>query len=309
MASIELGMHTGPQNLKMDALKRLWKMGDEAGMKWISVWDHFYANPIDKREDPCFEGVASMAALASLTQNVRVGCLMFCALYRNPALLAKSIVTIDHISQGRAELGLGAGWLKEEFDDFGYEFPPIGKRLDQLEEALQVIRALFQQPKTDFAGKYHTLNAAVCAPKPLNPNLRIWVGGRGPKRTPQIAARYADGFNAPYISPDEFAQRMQVIDATCAKVGRDPKEITRSINCHFLLGADEAGIRQGKARAAKMPDDQQSGAMIGGGNEAIDLIGRYLEAGAQGLNVAFRAPIDWAAFEMYLDKVLPVFHR
>ena len=147
---IKLGLHTGPQEIEMAELLKLWKTADEGGLHWISVWDHFYANPIEESKEPCFEGVASMAALAATTKNARVGCLVFCSLFRNPGLLAKAAATIDHISNGRVELGMGAGWFKEEFEDFGYEFAPIGERLDQLEEGLQVARGLLHEGKISF---------------------------------------------------------------------------------------------------------------------------------------------------------------
>ena len=187
--SIKLGIHTGPQDLTMQELQRIWTRADEAGFHWASVWDHFYANPLQSREDPCFEAVSSMMGIAATTQNMRVGCLVFCTLFRNPGLLAKAAVTIDHLSGGRVELGLGAGWFEEEFREFGYDFPPLGKRMDQLEEAIQVIRSLLRDPVTTFKGEYYELDGAVCSPKPMNPALRIWIGGRGelpfwPRATP-----------------------------------------------------------------------------------------------------------------------------
>lgn len=306
--AIKLGIHTGPQDLSMADLMKIWRMADDAGFYWASVWDHFYANPLQDRNNPCFEAIASMTALAATTRKVRVGCLMFCSLFRNPALLAKAAVTIDHVSGGRVELGVGGGWFEEEFREFGYGFPPIGQRLDMLEEGLQIVRSLLREPVTHFKGKYYELDGAVCAPKPVNPNLRIWVGGRGPNRTPRIAAKYADGFNAPYLSPEDFKNRMEVLDRHCDKIGRDPKAITRTINVHFLMGADEAGIKRGRERLDAMPDTHRGGGVVGNAQEAIDLIGEYERAGAEGLNIAFRAPLDWDAYQAYIDNVLPVFH-
>ena len=187
--AIKLGIHTGPQDLSIDELERIWTRADEAGFHWISVWDHFYANPLVSRENPCFEGVAAMAALAARTRNVRVGCLVFCSWFRSPGVLAKAAVTIDHLSRGRCELGIGAGWFEQEFRDFGYGFAPLGERLDHLEETLTVVRSLLRDEKTDFKGRYHQLDGAVCSPRPYNPNLRLWVGGRGERRTPRLAAR------------------------------------------------------------------------------------------------------------------------
>jgi F420-dependent oxidoreductase-like protein len=269
LMAIKLGVHTGPQDLSMDELQRVWKRADEAGFYWIPVWDHFYANPLRERSDFCFEAVATMAALASLTSRVRVGCLVFSTLFRNPGLLAKAAVTIDHISGGRCELGLGGGWFEEEFREFGYGFPPIKERLDQMEEAVQIVKSLFEEPVTHFTGRYYDLQGAVCAPKPVNGTMPIWIGGRGPKRTPRMAAQYADGFNMPYVSPQEFTQRTQRVDAVCEKLGRDPASIKRSVNLHFLMGADEAGARAAREGLMKFPPDRRQGAVTGTAPEVV----------------------------------------
>lgn len=303
--SIKLGIHTGPQDLAMAELLRLWKRADESGFHWISVWDHFYANPLRARENPCFEGVAAMAALAAVTSNVRVGCLVFCALFRNPGLLAKAATTIDHISGGRAEIGVGAGWFAEEFQDFGYPFPPIGERLDQLEEALPIIRSLWRDPVTNFSGKYYDIKGAVCGPKPMNPKMRLWVGGRGEKRTPRIAARFADGFNMPYLPPAAVKERLASLTAACGRIGRDPAELETSVNVHFQMSARTGDANKTEAQPAHVV----AGALIGGPQQAIDRIGEYVDAGVQGLNIAFRPPIDWDALEAYISEVMPVFQR
>ncbi len=301
---IQLGVHTGPQDLSMEDLQRVWRMAEDGGLYWASVWDHFYANPLKNRADPCFEGVASLAALAASTTRLRVGCLVFCALFRNPALLAKAAVTIDHLSAGRVELGLGAGWFEEEFREFGYPFPPLGERLDQLEEALQVVRSLLREETTTFKGRYYQLDGAVCAPKPRNPKLRIWVGGQGRRRTPELAARYADGFNTPYLSPEDFAARMETLDRACEAVGRNPGEITRSVNVGFYLSDDPEVMAKRKAELAHLGT---GGLLLGSTEQAVDRIGEYERAGAQGLNIAFRPPIDWDAYQAFLEDVAPKF--
>ncbi len=302
--AIQLGIHTGPQNLSIEDLQKIWRMAEEGGLYWASVWDHFYANPLKERSDSCFEGVASMTALAATTQRLRVGCLVFCALFRNPALIAKAAVTIDHLSGGRAELGLGAGWFEEEFREFGYDFPPLGERLDQLEEALQVVRSLLRDESTTFKGRYYQMDGAVCGPKPVNPTLRLWVGGRGEERTPRIAARYADGFNTPYLSPEEFASRMETLDSACDEIGRDPAEITRTVNVGFYLSDDPQVMEKRKAELAHLGT---GGLLLGSTQQAIDRIGEFERAGAQGLNIAFRPPIDWEAYQAFLDEVAPKF--
>lgn len=306
---IKLGLHTGPQEIEMAELLKLWKTADEGGLHWISVWDHFYANPIEESKEPCFEGVATMAALAATTKNVRVGCLVFCSLFRNPGLLAKAAVTIDHISNGRVELGLGGGWFKEEFEDFGYSFPPIAERLDQLEESLQVMQGLLHEGKITFKGKYYEFNDAVCTPRPVQKKLRIWVGGRGPKRTPRIAAQYANGFNLPYLSPEEFKDRNDKVTQFCDKFARDPADIERTINVGFYMGADEAAAERNKKGLDRFDESRRAGMLTGTPAQVVDRIGEYLENGAQGLNVAIRPPVDWDAFQAYLEEVVPKFHN
>lgn len=301
---IQLGVHTGPQDLSMADLQRVWRMADEGGLYWASVWDHFYANPLKDRNNPCFEGVAALAALATTTQNLRVGCLVFCALFRNPGLIAKSAVTIDHLSGGRVELGLGAGWFEEEFREFGYDFPPLGERLDQLEETLEVVRSLLRDETTTFKGRFYELDGAVCAPKPINPKLRLWVGGQGALRTPRIAARFADGFNTPYLSPEVFSERMTVLDQACEAIRRDPAEITRTANVGFYLSDDPQVMEQRKAELAHVGTE---GILLGSPQHAIDRIGEYERVGAQGLNIAFRPPIDWDAYQSFLEDVAPKF--
>ncbi|MEM6705147.1 MAG: TIGR03560 family F420-dependent LLM class oxidoreductase [Acidobacteriota bacterium] len=298
MAQLKIGIHTGPQNVSMEELLALWRRADEAGFHWISVWDHFYANPLQSRQDPCFEGVASMATLAAVTERVRVGCLVFCALFRNPALLAKAATTIDHVSGGRAELGLGAGWFEEEFHDFGYDFPPLGERLDQLEEALEVTRSLLRDEETNFEGRYYELSGAVCSPKPVG-DVRLWVGGRGRKRTPALAARFADGFNMPYLSPEDAAERLDTLHAECEQSDRDVAEIETSVNVGYYLG---------RAGASGPPEHLAGGALVGSSQQAIDHLGAYVDAGLDGVNLAFRPPIDRDDFERFIDDVLPVFH-
>ncbi len=300
--SFKLGIHTGPQDLTMAELKRLWKRADDAGFSWASVWDHFYANPLQSRDDPCFEGVASMAALAATTRNLRVGCLVFCGLFRTPGMLAKAAVTIDHLSEGRAEIGIGAGWFEEEFRDFGYDFPSLGKRLDQLEEVLQIVRSLWREERTDFDGEYYQLSNAHCSPKPFNPDMRLWVGGRGEKRTPAMAAKYADGFNMPYLSPQEVAARLETLERQCEAGGRDPGEIETSVNLGFYMSAQ--GV---PSKLEEVPAHFREGSLIGSPEQAVERLQQYRDAGIGGVNIAFRPPVDWEAFEAYIEQVMPAF--
>jgi alkanesulfonate monooxygenase SsuD/methylene tetrahydromethanopterin reductase-like flavin-dependent oxidoreductase (luciferase family) len=294
--ALKLGIHAGPQNLPMPDLSRLWRRADEAGFHWVSVWDHFYANPLKSRHDPCYEAVAAMTALAAQTRNVQVGCLVFCSLFRHPAVLAKSAVTIDHVSGGgRTNIGVGAGWFKEEFEEHGYRFAPIGERLDQLEEGVAVMRSLWRDPVTRFKGGYYELDGAVGNPRPLNGDIRLWIGGFGPARTPRLAARYADGFNLPYMPPDLVADRLERLAAACDGIDRDPAQLDTSVNVGFFMGQESA------------QDLPTSGVLLGSTQQVIDRLGEYERTGVRGVNLGVRAPIDWQALETFIVEVLPKF--
>lgn len=307
--ALKIGIHTGPQDMSIAEFQKLWRRADQAGFHWISVWDHFYSNPMTgQQRNPCFEAVAAMAALAATTTRVRVGCLMFCVLFRNPGLLAKSAVTIDHLSNGRAELGLGAGWFEEEFREFGYGWPPLKERMDRLEEGVQIVKSLLHEGRATFKGRYYDVPGAQCVPLPMQKKLRIWIGGQGERRTPRIAAQYADGFNLPYVSPAVFKQRQQEVDSHLGKFKREPKEIERTVNLHFMMTTSSAMQALMQQRYDRMADLQRGGTLMGSPQQVIDRIKEYDAAGAQGLNIAFRPPVDWDAFESFIENVFPVVH-
>jgi len=307
--SISLGAHVGQQNMNMADLRALWRKFDGAGVDWISAWDHFYEAPPKNGTEPHFEALATLGALAAETRNARIGCLVFYVGYRNPALLAKAATTLDHISGGRFELGLGAGWHVWEATAYGYPFPDIGTRLDMLDEAVQVIRSLLTRDRTTYAGKHFQVDDASCLPAPLQPRLPIWIGGVGEKRTLNIVAEHADGWNAAYLPVDEFARVNAVLSHWCEEVGRDPASLRRAINLSFNLGEDAAAVTRERQRLAADWGPQaeriEGGALLCTPDEAVDRLLAYVEAGAQEINVALRAPWNDTALDAYLTEVMP----
>lgn len=279
------GVHTGLQNTTVAELRDLWRRIEGHGFDWISIWDHFYAADLSGTHS--LEAVAAHTALALETERVRVGSLVYCAGYRHPAVLANAITTIDHLSGGRAELGLGAGWAGDEYRAYGIPFSGPGERLDILEESVQCIRGLLRDDRTDFAGEHFSLHDAACDPKPVQPELPIWVGGGGEKRTLVIAARYADGWNIPFVAPEVFAHKRAVLEAHCADVGRDPAAILCAVN----VGA-AADLPSLEAQFGAMTDYARPGCLVGSPDEMVDQIGAYVEAGADQVNIALRAPWD-----------------
>ena len=290
------GVHTGLQNTTIAELRSLWTRIEDLGFDWISIWDHFYSADFNGYE--CHEAVACHAALACHTTKVRVGSLVYCAGYRHPAVLANAIATIDHLSGGRADLGLGAGWAFNEYGAYGIPFPSAGERLDLLEESIQAIRGLLRDDVTDFTGKHFTFTDARCEPKPMQAALPIWVGGSGEKRTLRIAAKFADGWNVPFVSPDTVAHKRRVLADHCATVGRDPSDIRTAVNVG--LCPDDDALR---AQFGGLAEGVRPGVLMGSPDQLVDRIGEYVEAGADQINIAMRAPWQLELLDLATEAI------
>ena len=311
---MRFGLHIGQQNLNIDEMRRMWRWADTAGFDWVDVWDHFYEAPPIDGNGSCFEATTCMAAIACETVNCRIGVLVLGMNYRHPAVLANALCTIDQLSGGRLEIGLGAGWHEPEYTAYGIPFRPIKERLDMLEEGVQVIRKLTTEDRANFDGQYFQLKNAACNPKGVQARPRIWVGGNGEKRTLRIAARQADGWNTPYTSPAEFKRLSGVLDSWCEKEGRDPAAIERNVNLSFHMAASAAALRAAEAQyvstwgpAAEVM--RTRGVVIGTPDQAIDLVGRYAAAGAARVNIAIRPPVDWDALHAWASEVIPAFAK
>lgn len=288
------GVHTGLQHTTTDELRRVWRAIEDLGFGWISIWDHFYGATGKPDDAECLEAVALHAALACTTSKVRVGSLVYSIGYRHPAVLAKAITAIDLLSGGRADMGIGAGWAIVEYDAYGIPFPEVKVRMDQLEEGIQVLRGLLHDDVTSFAGEWFTLKEARNEPRPVQAKLPIWVGGGGEKRTLKITAKYADGWNVPFVAPEAFAHKNAVLDGHCVDAGRDPKEIKRAVN--LGLAWTEESLR---AQFGALTDAVRPGVLSGSDEQIIDRIGEYVEAGADQVNIALRPPFDVDALERF----------
>jgi alkanesulfonate monooxygenase SsuD/methylene tetrahydromethanopterin reductase-like flavin-dependent oxidoreductase (luciferase family) len=218
-------------------------------------------------------------------------------------MLAKAATTLDHISGGRFELGLGAGWHDQEAEAYGYDFPPVGRRLDQLEEAIPLIRSLLTEDRTTHEGKHFRTVDASCLPAPLQERLPIWIGGTGEKRTLRIAAQHADGWNAAYVGTDRYRDLNAKADAWCESEGRDPSSLRRSVNLIFALttdGTELATVLEGQGWGAAAPF-LADGALGGSIDDAAERVLSYVDAGADEVNIALRAPWDQGALDAYLE--------
>ena len=307
---MRFGVHAGPQDCTIDDLRRLWAIADDAGFHWCSVWDHLYSvSDLTDPTKPCFEGITAMTAAAAATTRVRIGCLVFCVGYRNVGVLTKAATSIDHVSGGRCELGIGAGWNQAEFEAFHMPFLPIKDRLDQVEESAIVIRRLLDGERVTFQGKQISVTNAVCSPRPVQPKLRLWIGGQGEKRMLRIVARHADGWNVPFLAPEVFEQRNAVLTRWCEKEARDPRSIIRTANVGLAIGADAARVQRQeenlKLMFGGMTEWVKPGHLVGTPGEVVDRIGAYERAGADWVILALRAPFDIDGLDMFATEVLP----
>jgi F420-dependent oxidoreductase-like protein len=310
---ISLGAHVGQQNMSAASMRSLWRKLDERGFDWISAWDHFYEAPPAGGTVAHFEALATLGALAAETTRARLGCLVFYVGYRNPALLAKAATTLDHLSGGRFELGIGAGWHQWEAIAYGYDFPPVKTRLEMLDEAAVIIRAMLSQERTTFEGRHFHVTDASCLPRPLQPTLPLWIGGVGEQRTLRLVAKHADGWNAAYVSPPEYARLGGILDQRCEALQRDPKSIRRAVNVMFNLAVDQRGAAREaerlKAQWGPAAERIAGGALLGTPNDAVERILQYAEAGATDINIALRAPFVAEALDAYIDEVMPRVRR
>jgi probable F420-dependent oxidoreductase len=210
MATFRVGVQLQPQHTTMADLREAWRAADAMGVDSIWTWDHFF--PLYGEADGThFEGWVTLTTMAADTASAQVGMLVTGNTYRNPELLADMARTLDHVSGGRAYLGLGAGWFERDYDEYGYEFGTAGSRLRELETSLERIRA-----------RLGALN-----PPPMGA-LPILIGGGGEKVTLRLVARFADAWNT-FGPPENFAHKSAVLDRWCADVGRDPSEIERTV--------------------------------------------------------------------------------
>jgi F420-dependent oxidoreductase-like protein len=236
---MRFAIKTRPEHTTWNEIRDVWVAADEIPLfesAWN--WDHFYPLSGDLT-GPNLEAWTTLAAMAQATSRIRLGCQVTGMVYRHPAVLANMAAMVDIISGGRLELGLGAGWNQQECDAYGIELPPLRERFDRFDEGVEVIAGLLSQPVTTFSGKYFNLTEARCEPKPVQrPYPPITIGGKGKTRTLRTAARWARQWNALTGSPEEWADLKQTLVGHCESIGRDPAEITCSVNVRIDPDAD-----------------------------------------------------------------------
>jgi probable F420-dependent oxidoreductase len=292
----------GREPITFDAMARWARRAEELGFESAWVSDHlFYSfarygvehEPID-----AIEPLTAIAGLAAITERIRLGTLVACAPFRHPSILAKMATTIDGISGGRLDLGVGAGWLEQEFEAFGYRFGTVGERFASLEQTLIVLDALMADGVATVDAGELRLHEAPLLPRPRqHPRVPLWVGGKGGPRLLRLAARYADGWNAVWRwSPEGYAVRAAAARAACEERGRDPATFRFSVGLYALLGEDDAAFRAvfergravmpGDAMRGETPDTWRTDTLSGTPEEAIERVRAFEGIGVEQIVVA-----------------------
>ncbi len=307
-----------PPEQHWQAMLGVARHADDGAFESIWVFDHFHTVPVPTAE-ATHEAWTLMAALAAATSRVRLGQMCTCMGYRNPMYLAKVAATVDVISGGRAEMGIGAGWYEHEWDAYGYGFPPAGERLAMLSEGVQIMRQAWEKGVATFAGEHYQVDGAICQPRPLQRDgIPLWIAGGGERKTLRIAAEHAAYTNFDG-SPDGFAHKSEVLAGHCRELGRDFGQIVRSANYNVVIGRDEAEVADKiaaiRARWAPLvPPERLEAAMaqyftglgVGTPEQITERLQRMKSAGL-GYTIVYFPEIayDDSGFRMFAEQVIP----
>mgnify|MGYP001045082057 FL=1 len=307
-----------PAERQWEAMRGVAATAERAGFDSVWVYDHFHTTPLPTTE-ATHEAWALMAALAATTSRVRLGQMCTCVAYRPPAYLAKVAATIDVISGGRLDMGIGAGWYEHEYAGYGYEFLAPAGRIGQLREAIEVMKRLWTEDEVHHQGKHYRLQGAICRPRPLQqPHIPIWVAGGGEQLTLRVAARHAShtNFGGP---PEEFARRSQVLAAHCRDAGTDYEAIVRSTNLFVIcretereVGAVLATIKERYLQIVPEEHAERATAMYramaGTPEQLVERLRPWAAAGLDyGIIYFPQAAYEATDLEIFAREVMPAF--
>jgi F420-dependent oxidoreductase-like protein len=282
---------------------------EDLGFDTVFTFDHLL--PVDGPvSGACFETFTTLAAMAAMTERIRIGTLCGGVMYRDPVTLAKAAAMVDQISGGRLEFTLGPAWAEREFRTYGLPFPGPGERLRRLDEALTIVKSLWTKPETTFAGRYYRVVDAPCEPKPLQrPHPPIMIGG-GRDGTARLAAKHADAWNG--IGSAAFcAGRIAAIEGFCREAGRDPSEIEYSAHPELAIApthgqAEELATKVSAGHGRRL-DDERGLWVLGTPDEVREQVSGYVEVGVTHLIFALPHPFERAGLEMFAKEVAPAF--
>jgi F420-dependent oxidoreductase-like protein len=284
------------------------QLAEQLGYDSIWVYDHFHNVPRPAHE-AVFECWTSIAAISQLTTRIRLGQMVGCNSYRNPGLLAKITATVDVISGGRLDWGIGAGWYENEYRAYGYDFPKPKDRIGMLRESVEIVKSMWTEAETTYKGKYYELVRANCDPKPLqDPHPPIWIGGGGEQLTLRVVAKHADCSNFGG-SPDEFAHKREILKGHCKAVGRDEDEIRKTWSPELYVRETEAELRSGGNPSLWGGDfdEWRAANLVGTPDEVAEKVQRYVDLGCSGFIPWCSDYPDTTSMELFATHVIPNF--
>jgi F420-dependent oxidoreductase-like protein len=306
---MDLRIFTEPQQgATYDDLLAVARTAEELGFDAFFRSDHYLKmGDGDGRPGPT-DAWITLAGLARETSTIRLGTLVTAATFRLPGPLAVSVATVDAMSGGRVELGLGSGWYDSEHAAYGIPFPPLGERFDRLEEQLEIVTGLWGTPPGEtfgFDGAHHQLSDSPALPKPVQARVPIIVGGGGPKRTPRLAARFADEFNLPFGSQADTAAAFDRVRAACEAADRDPDTLVCSAAQVLCCGADEDEVRRRAAAIGREPDELRANGAAGTPEEVVATLMAYRDLGATRAYVQVLDLTDLDHLRLVAEQVMP----
>jgi F420-dependent oxidoreductase-like protein len=283
-------------------------LAEELGNDSIWVYDHFHNVPAPAHE-AVFECWTTVAAISQRTSRIRLGQMVGCAPYRNPGLLAKITTTVDVISGGRLDWGIGAGWYDNEFKGYGYEFASAKDRIGALRETVEIVKLMWSEPTVDYEGRYFELKGAQCDPKPLQqPHPPIWIGGGGEQLTLRVVARHADKANFGG-KPHEWAHKCEVLKGHCTAVGRDYDEIAKTWSPEVFIREteDEVVAAGSKSFWGEPFDSWSAGNLVGTPDQVAEKVQAYVDHGCTGFVPWCSDYPEHESLRLFAEKVMPSF--
>ena len=284
------------------------RLAENLGYDSLWVYDHFHNVPKPSHE-AVFECWTTIAAISQVTSRIRLGQMVGCNSYRNPGLLAKITSTVDVISGGRLDWGIGAGWYENEYRGYGYEFAKPSDRIGMLKETVEIVKSMWTNPETTYEGRHYRMSRAQCDPKPLQkPTPPVWIGGGGEQLTLRVVAQHADVSNFG-SSVEEFVRKREILKGHCAVIGRDEDEIRKTVSSEIFIRETEKEIIEAGSRSlwGDPADVWRSKALVGTPEQVAEKVQRYIDAGCTGF-------VPWCAdypstesLELFATKVIPHF--
>jgi F420-dependent oxidoreductase-like protein len=277
-------MIEGQEGVRWDDWRALAAACETHGLEGLFRSDHYLGMKLTAPPGS-LDAWTTLGALAAVTSRIRLGTLVSPVTFRHPSMLAKAVVTADHVSGGRVELGLGTGWWEAEHERYGFPFPPLRERMDMLEEQLAVVHGHWADGSFSFEGRHYRVRDLDALPKAVQrPHPPLILGGEAGPRAARLAARFADEYNVLYVTPQECAPKRDALTAACEEAGRDPATLPLSLMTLVVVGRDEAEVRDRLARLrARTGDDEPEAAVVGTVEQVAERLAEYADQGIQRL--------------------------